>query len=84
MRADGCIKHLLPYSPTLPTQPKQRQRMPLNGKICLFAYKINLLFRQTNIDLYDAVALGAGQVVVVAAASADAVVVRAVGEFDAV
>src|SRR5450755_185587 len=53
-------------------------------KIRLIADGAYLIYGQADIDLHDAVALCAGQVVMMARTAADAVVVRTVRELDAV
>ena len=57
--------------------------MAFDGEIGLVADRFNLLNWEANVNFDDTVAICAGQVMMVAA-TADAVMVRAVGELDAV
>src|SRR5579862_2771013 len=62
---------------------KKGNSMPFNRKFRLFANGGNLLRRQADIDLDDAMAIGAGKVMVMHIAT-DAIVVRAISEIDTV
>jgi hypothetical protein len=56
--------------------------MPLNDKVCLVPNGHKLISGETDIDIDDAMALGAGQMVVVLAAATDTVVMGPVGKLD--
>lgn len=57
--------------------------MSFDGKICLVADGRKLIFWQADVHLFDAVAVRAGEMMMVAI-STDAIVVRAVGELNAI
>lgn len=57
--------------------------MALDSEICLLANSCKLIDGEADADFYDAMALCAGEMMMMAA-SADAVVVRPIGKFDAV
>ena len=57
--------------------------MAFNVEVCLITDSLERIKGNTDIDLYNAVALRAGQVMVVAIA-ADAVVMRAIGKLDTI
>lgn len=57
--------------------------MTFNVKVCLVADSLELVDRQADIDLYDAVALCAGEVMVMRATT-DAIVMRAVRKLNTI
>jgi hypothetical protein len=57
--------------------------MPFNIEVCLIANSRERIDRNADIDLYDAMAPGAGQVVMMAIA-ADTVVMGAIGKLDTI
>ena len=57
--------------------------MPLDVEVCLVTDSRERIDRNAHIDLYDAMALRAGQMVMMAI-TADAVVVRAIGKLDTI
>ena len=59
------------------------QGVPLNVEVCHITDSRKRIDRNANIDLYDAVASGAGQVVMMAI-TADTVVMCAIGKLDAI
>ncbi len=56
--------------------------MPLNDKVCLLPNGRELICGETDVDIDDAVALRAGEVVVVLVSIADTVVMGAVRKLD--
>ena len=58
--------------------------MPFNDKVRLIPNSRELVCGEADIDIYDAMALGAGQMVVVFASTTDTVVMRPICELDPV
>jgi hypothetical protein len=58
--------------------------MPFDDKVGLFSNGGELVRGETDIDIDDTMALGAGQMVMVFASTTDTVVMRSVRELDAV
>jgi hypothetical protein len=57
--------------------------MPLNDKVRLFPNSRELICRETDIDIDDAAALPAGEMVMEVASTADTVVMRTIRKLDA-
>jgi hypothetical protein len=73
-----------PISTALFAATEEREGVAFDIKIRLIANSAYLIYGQADIDLHDAVALCAGQMVMMARTTADAIVMRAVRELDAV
>ncbi len=57
--------------------------MTLDSEVGLISDRVELIDRQADLDLYDTVTASAGEVMMVFAATY-AIVMRAIGEFDAI